>query len=117
MAMFIIIIVIIIIFATRSKYKYKPDAGAFFFEDDKLVLNAGMPCYISLDQIEWVELYYSSWEVEHKPSYGLIIKVIKKDGKSDFVFYKSDKTEKLALPSDMVTALQEKGIYGIMIDV
>lgn len=118
MAMFIIIIIVIIaIFIIRSEYKNKPGAGAFFFEDDKLVLNAGIPCYIPLAQIEWVELYYSSWEIEHKLSYGVIIKVIKKDGKSDFAFNKSDKTDKLALPSDMVAALQEKGIHGIMIDV
>ena len=94
----------------RGKYKNKKNAGAFFFENNQLVLNTGIPYPIDLENIEYVELKYNPWEVEHKLSYVLIIKVIKKDGKKKTVFYKGFKTAKLARPIEMIKALEEKNI-------
>lgn len=111
-----VLIFAIYLLYSRSKYKNKANAGAFFFENGSLVLNTGIPYPIPFDQIERVELRYNSWELEHKLSYGLTIKVIKKDGKSKWVMYKGYKTAKLALPTDMEAALQEKGINCVMVD-
>lgn len=98
----------------RSKYKNRKNAGAFFFENDCLVLNTGIPYAIPLDEIEQVELQYSPWELEHMFSYTLNIKVIRKDGRSKWVFYKGYRTANLRLPSDMKTALEEQGIVCVM---
>ena len=111
-----VLIFAIYILYSRSKYKNKANAGAFFFENDSLVLNTGIPYPIPFDQIERVELRYNSWELEHKLSYGLTIKVFKKDGKSKWVMYKGYRTAKLALPTDMEAALREKGINCVMVD-
>ncbi len=108
--------VIILVIVKRGKYKNKSNAGAFFFENNSLVLNTGIPYPIPFDQIDHVELHYSSWEVEHKLSYGLTVKVIKKNGKKKRVFYKGFKTARLALPSDMEAALTERGIRCVMAD-
>lgn len=99
---------------SRSKFKNKSNAGAFFFENNCLVLNTGLPYSIPFNEIECVELKYSPWELEHKWSYSMAIKVIKKSGKKKQVFYKGYKTAKLALPSDMKTALEDKGIRCVM---
>ena len=101
---------------SRSKYKNRKNAGAFFFHENSLVLNTGIPYPIPFEEIECVELHYNSWELEHKLSYGLNIKIIKKNGKSKWVFYKGYRTAKLALPSDMERALLENGICCIMMD-
>lgn len=98
---------------SRSKYKNRAGAGAFFFENDSLVLNTGIPYPIPFNDIECVELHYSPWEIEHKLSYGLSIKVIKKTGKAKWVFYKGYRTAKLATPADMKAALEERGIRCI----
>jgi len=95
---------------SRSKYKNRAGAGAFFFENDQLVLNTGLPYPIPFDEIECVELHYSPWELEHKLSYEMSIKVIKTDGKTKRVFYKGYRTAKLATPADMKAALEAKGI-------
>lgn len=42
--------------------------------------------------------------------------MFRKNGKTKWVVYKGYRTAKLALPSDMEVALQEKGIYCIMVD-
>ena len=101
---------------SRSKFKNKSNAGAFFFENDSLVLNTGIPYPIPLNEIECVELKYNPWELEHKMSYSMAIKVTKKDGKTKQVFYKGYRTAKLALPSDMKMALEDKGIRCVMVD-
>lgn len=101
---------------SRSKYKNKSNAGAFFFENDNLVLNTGLPYPIPFGEIERVELHYNSWELEHQLSYNLRVKVFRKNGKTKWVVYKGYRTAKLALPSDMEAALQEKGIRCIMVD-
>jgi len=95
---------------SRSKYKNKAGAGAFFFEDGRLVLNTGIPYPIPYGEIECVELHYSPRELERRLSYSLSIKVIKKDGKTKRVFYKGYRTAKLATPADMKAALEERGI-------
>lgn len=117
----IVIILPVLIFvwymaASRLKYKNRANAGAFFFEEDSLVLNTGIPYPIAIDDIEYVELNYSTWELEHKWSYTLFIKVVKKNGKTKRVFYKGYRTAKLALPSDMVAALEEKGIRCVVVN-
>ncbi|MCC0686202.1 hypothetical protein KGF42_17095 [Clostridioides sp. ZZV15-6383] len=114
----IVLIVFLAYFVySRSKFKNKSNAGAFFFENDSLVLNTGIPYSIPLDEIECVELEYSSWGLEHQLSYYLAVKVIKKDGKTKQVYYKGYKTAKLALPSDMKAALEEKKVRCVMIDI
>ncbi|MDE5539400.1 MAG: hypothetical protein K2J20_02815 [Bacilli bacterium] len=110
------IVTIIYVILKRSKYKNKSNAGAFFIEDNNLVLNMLIPYPIPFDEIECVELHYNSWELEHLFSYGLWVKVIRKSGQIKRVFYKGYKTAKLALPSDMEAALQENGIRCFMID-
>lgn len=111
-----IAIILIIIVAKRCQFKNRSDGGAFFFEDNYLVLNTGIPCAMTFHEIECVELHYSSWELEHKWSYNLYIKVIKKNGEKKRAFYKGYRTAKFALPSDMEAALKEKGIRCIMFD-
>ncbi len=97
-------------FYTRSKYKNKGNAGAFFFEDGKLVLNTGLPYAVPFGEIECVELPYNPWELENRLSYNLRVRVVKKSGQAKNVFYKGFKTAKLATPADMKAALEEKGI-------
>ena len=116
MALLIVAVFIIAIVITRGKYKNKSNAGAFFFENDCLVLNSGIPYPIPFDEIERVELHFNSWQLEHQLSYGMSIKVIKKNGKTRRVFYKGYRTAKLALPSDMEAALKENGICCMMVD-
>lgn len=62
----------------RSQYRNKANAGAFFFEDNNLVLNTGIPYAVAFDQIDRVELHYNSWELEHQLSYSLSVKVFQK---------------------------------------
>lgn len=100
----------------RSKFKNQSLSGAFFFENDCLVLNTGIPYAVPFDEIELVELQYSSWELEHQWSYGMWVKVVRKNGKTKRVFYKGYRTAKLALPSDMKAALEEKGVPVAMND-
>jgi len=95
---------------SRSKYKNKAGAGAFFFEDGRLVLNTGIPCPIPFDEIERVELHYSPWELEHKLSYEMSVRVVRTNGKTKRVFYKGYRTAKLATPADMKAALEKNGI-------
>lgn len=99
----------------RSKFKNRSGAGAFFFENGCLVLNTGVPYPIPFDEIEQVELHYSQWELDSKWSYGLWVRVVRKNGKVKRVFYKGYRTAKLALPSDMKAALEEKGIRVVMV--
>lgn len=110
------VIAIAVVVFMRSKYKNRANAGAFFFENDSLVLNTGIPCPIPFGEIECVELHYNPWELEHQLSYGLWIKVVKKDGKTKRVFYKGYRTAKLALPSDMEAALRQQGIRCVMME-
>lgn len=100
----------------RSRFKNQSLSGAFFFEDDCLVLNTGIPYAVPFDEIELVELQYSSRELEHQWSYGMWVKVVRKNGKTKRVFYKGYRTAKLALPSDMKAALEEKGVPVAMND-
>lgn len=109
------IVFLVFVIVQRKKYKNRSNAGAFFFEDNNLVLNTGIPYAVPFDEVDHVELHYSSWELEHKYSYELIVKVIKKNGKKKWVFYKGYRTAKLALPSDMEAALQEKGLHCVMV--
>lgn len=100
----------------RFKYKNSTISGAFFFEDDCLVLNTGVPYPIPFSEIEQVELHYNQRELDRQISYSLWVWVVKKDGKTKKVFYKGYRTAKLALPSDMKTALEEKGLRVVMVD-
>ena len=43
-------------------------------------------------------------------SYGLTVKVYRKNGKTKTVFYKGYGTAKLAYPADMAAALQARGV-------
>lgn len=108
--MVVLAIIVGIFIYSRSRYQNKSDAGAFFFEDNKLVLNTGIPSPIPLVEIDYVKLKFHWGEVDHGFSYSLAIKVVKKNGKSKTVFYKGYRTAKLALPTDMAAALEEKGI-------
>ncbi len=114
MALILVVIILIAVVVTRSKYKNKSPFGAFFFENNRLVLNTGIPYPIPFEEIDCVELHYSSWELEHKQSYGLWIWVIRKDGTSKKIFYKGCRTAKLALPSDMKSVLEEHGLRVVM---
>lgn len=109
-AMLPVLIFVGYILFSRSKYQNKSGAGAFFFEDGKLVLNTGVPYPIPFEDIEAVELHYNPWELERSLSYSLSIKVLKTDGKSKRVFYKGYRTAKLATPADMKAALEAHGI-------
>ena len=100
----------------RRTHKDAPMGGAFFFDMDSLVLNTGIPYAIPFDAIDFVELRYNSWELEHKWSYGLWVKVVRKDGKTKRVWYKGYRTAELALPSDMKDALEAKGLRVVMAD-
>lgn len=113
---YIIILGVILYFFVykRSKFKNRSGAGAFFFENDCLVLNTGVPYPIPFEEIERVELHYSQWELDHQLSYSLWVWVIKKSGKTKRVYYKGYRTAKLFLPSDMKTALEEKGLHVVM---
>lgn len=111
-----VIIIGVLFVVKRGKYKNKSNAGAFFFEDGSLVLNTGIPYPIPFENIDRVELSYSPWELEHRLSYSLGVKVFKKDGKKKWVFYKGYKTAKLATPYDMEAALKAHGIRCVMVE-
>ena len=100
----------------RSKFKNRSGAGAFFFENDCLVLNTGVPYPIPYSDIDRVELRYSQRQLDRQWSYSLWVWVVKRDGKTKKVFYKGYRTAKLALPSDMKAALEEKGLKVVMVD-
>lgn len=101
---------VVYMFYARSKYKNKTNAGAFFFEDGKLVLNTGLPYAVPFGEIDRVELRYNPWELEHRLSYSLRVKVVRTSGQAKTVFYKGFKTAKLATPADMKAALEANGI-------
>ena len=112
--MALIIAVVIGVFAKRSQYQNRSNAGAFFFENGSLVLNTGIPYPIPFEDIDYVELSYSPWELENRLSYSLGVKAVRKDGKKKRVYYKGYKTAKLATPYDMEAALKERGIRCVM---
>ena len=114
--MALIIAVVIGVFAKRSQYQNRSNAGAFFFENGSLVLNTGLPYPIPFEEIDCVELHYSVRELNSKLSYGLGVKVIRKNGRKKWVYYKGYRTAKLATPFDMEAALKERGIRCVMID-
>ncbi len=95
----------------RSKYKNRKNAGAFFYENDCLVLNTGIPYPIPIDNIDYVKFKYNPFEVEYKLSYSLFIQVFQKNGKKKTVYYKGFKTAKLRTPDDMIKSLEEKKIH------
>lgn len=99
----------------RSKFKNRSLGGAFFFENDCLVLNTGLPYPVPLNEIKRVELRYSQWELDHRLSYSLWVWVVRQNGRTKKVYYKGYRTAKLALPSDMKVALEEKGVQVVMI--
>ena len=100
----------------RSQFKNRSGAGAFFFENNCLVLNTGVPYPIPFDEIERVELHYNQRELDRQWSYGLWVWVVRKNGKTKKVYYKGYRTANLPLPSDMKTALEEKGLRVVMVD-
>jgi hypothetical protein len=111
-----VIVIVVLFVVKRGKYKNKSNAGAFFFENGCLVLNTGIPYPIPLEDIDHVELSYSPWELENRLSYSLGVKVLKRDGKKKWVYYKGYKTAKLATPYDMEAALKERGIRCVMVE-
>lgn len=100
----------------RSKFKNRRGAGAFFFENDCLVLNTGVPYPIPLDEIARVELHYNQWELDHQLSFSLWVWAVRKSGKVKRVYYKGYGTAKLPYPTDMKTALEEKGLSVVMVN-
>ena len=116
LVLFFGIIVAIYYLIHRRTHKDAPVGGAFFFDMDSLVLNTGIPYAIPFDDIDFVELQYNSWGLEHKLSYGLWVKVTRKNGKTKRVWYKGYRTAELALPSDMRDALEAKGLRVVMRD-
>ena len=112
--MALVIAVVIGVFVKRSQYQNRSNAGAFFFENGSLVLNTGIPYPIPFEDIDYVELSYSPWELENRLSYSLGVKAVRKDGKKKRVYYKGYKTAKLATPYDMEAALKERGIRCVM---
>ena len=114
--MALVIAVVIGVFVKRSQYQNRSNAGAFFFENGSLVLNTGLPYPIPFEEIDCVELHYSVRELNSKLSYGLGVKVIRKNGRKKWVYYKGYRTAKLATPFDMEAALRERGIRCVMID-
>lgn len=100
----------------RSKFKNRSGAGAFFFENDCLVLNTGVPYPVPFEEIDRVELHYSQRELDRQWSYNLWVRVVRKNGKTKRVYYKGYRTAKLPLPTDMKTALEEKGLRVVMVD-
>lgn len=114
--MALVIAVVIGVFVKRSQYQNKSNAGAFFFENGSLVLNTGIPYPIPFEEIDCVELHYSVRELNSKLSYGLGVKVIRKNGRKKWVYYKGYRTAKLATPFDMEAVLRERGIRCVMID-
>lgn len=115
---YIVILAVIIYFFVykRSRFKNRAGAGAFFFENDCLVLNTGVPYPVPFDEIERVELHYSQRELDRQLSYSLWVWVVKKSGKTKRVYYKGYRTARLPLPSDMKAALEEKGLRVVMAD-
>lgn len=107
---------IIYYFVHRHTHKNAPIGGAFFFDMDSLVLNTGIPYAIPFSDIDCVELRYNAWELEHKYSYGLWVKVVRKDGGSKRIFYKGCRSGELATPFDMRDALEAKGLRVVMND-
>ena len=114
--MALVIAVVSGVFVKRSQYQNRSNAGAFFFENGSLVLNTGIPYPIPFEEIDCVELHYSVRELNSKLSYGLGVKVIRKNGSKKWVYYKGYRTAKLATPFDMEAALRERGIRCVMID-
>lgn len=111
-----VVILVVHMLRSRGRYKNRKGAGAFFFENDSLVLNTGLPYEVPFREIDYVELQYNSWELEHQLSYGLWVKVVRRDGRTKRVFYKGYGTAKLAYPADMKAALEDWGIRCIMAD-
>ena len=111
-----VVVILVLFVVKRSKYKNRSNAGAFFFENGSLVLNTGIPYPIPFEEIDCVELHYSARELNSKLSYGLGVKVIRKNGRKKWVYYKGYRTAKLATPFDMEAALKERGIRCVMID-
>lgn len=105
---------IIYYFIHRRAHKNAPMGGAFFFDMDNLVLNTGIPYAIPFADIDCVELQYNGWELENKLSYGLWVKVVRRDGRSKRVFYKGARTGKV--PDDLRAELEEKGLQVVMVD-
>lgn len=111
-----VVIIVVLFVVKRGQYKNKSNAGAFFFENGSLVLNTAIPTPIPFENIDRVELSYSSWELENSLSYSLGVAVFKRDGKKKRVYYKGYKTSKLATPYDMESALKEQGIPCVMVE-
>lgn len=103
------------VFVCRRRYKNSSWSGAFFFEEDKLVLNSGIPYPIPLAEIDRVELKYNRWELEQRVSYSLWLRVIRRDGRQRRVFYKGSCYGKV-LPEDMAASLRERGVRCEVID-
>ena len=114
--MALVIAVVIGVFVKRSQYQNRSNAGAFFFENGSLVLNTGIPYPIPFEDIDYVELSYSPWELENRLSYSLGVTVFRKNGKKKWVYYKGYKTAKLATPQDMEAAMREHGIPCVMVE-
>ena len=97
----------------RRKFKNRKDAGAFFpffFENDCLVLNTGLPTPIPFVNIDHIELHYNQWELDHQLSYRLWVRVVMKNGKTKKIYYKGYGTGKYPYPVDMKAVLEEKGL-------
>ena len=101
---------------SRRKYPDRKGGGPFFFDGDNLVLNTGLPYPVPLAEIDRVELKYSPWELEHRMSYGLTVKVFRQSGKTKTVLYKGYGTAKLPYPADMAAALQARGVRRDLLD-
>lgn len=102
-------------FWTRSKYKNRSKGGLFFFEDGCLVLNTGFPQPVPMMDVEYVELEYNEIELEYNLSYGLLCKVVEKNGKTRKCFQKCSRYATYGLPADMAASLEERGIRCVLV--
>ena len=91
------------VFFSRSRYKNRPKGEPFFFEGDKLVLDAVLRMHeIPILEIDHVELKSSA----STTPYMITITVVKKNKKtktSSYMGYTS--------LSDLVEMLEKRGIY------
>ena len=106
-----LIILLIYFNASGSKYKNSFNGYAFFFDNNNLVLNMGTPYPIPLIEIDHVELTYAAWRIKRGMTYGLAVKVVKKDGKAKKVSYNGYGA---AAPADMAAALESRGIRCVL---
>lgn len=112
----------------RGPYNARPPAGAAPHSGGRRRKRAGLelllrnPLFFLIFAVRVSQkfcratLSYSPRELENRLSYSLGVKVLKRDGKKKWVYYKGYKTAKLATPYDMEAALKEHSIRCVMVE-